>query len=228
MNSYLIWGGSLADRLIKINQLLAKHSLNLGNPHPDLLVIEPTLSIGINQIRLIQKFLKFKNYQTKKKAVVIGQAEKLTIAAQNAFLKTLEEPSEDALIILSCQNKEQLIPTIISRCQIIYLANKKEVKIDQTIITHYLLLITELTKVGVGERLKLIEPFAKNREEAIKFLNNIIVILQTELITQNSQLTNIQLINLIKNCQASLRMLEQNINVKLVLDNLVINSCYLF
>jgi DNA polymerase-3 subunit delta' len=53
------------------------------------------------------------------KVVVIDQAEYLGVEAQNALLKTLEEPPPDSVIVLVCASKDALLPTVISRCQIV-------------------------------------------------------------------------------------------------------------
>jgi DNA polymerase-3 subunit delta' len=54
-----------------------------------------------------------------KKTIVIENAEKMTTSAANALLKTLEEPSDNSLIILLTSDIDSLLPTIISRCRII-------------------------------------------------------------------------------------------------------------
>jgi DNA polymerase-3 subunit delta' len=85
-----------------------------------LLVIEPVKSsISIDEIRKAQNFLKLKTTGTSgiRRVIIVEQAELLTIEAQNAFLKILEEPPEDtAILILTCQ-KFKLLPTILSRVQ---------------------------------------------------------------------------------------------------------------
>jgi len=102
----LITGGNLAKRLDQVN--LA--------PNPDLLVIGPEPSIGISNVRSLEKFLQRKPYQAPLKTVVITQADKLTLPAQQALLKTLEEPPAHSQIMLLCPSEELLLPTIVSRC----------------------------------------------------------------------------------------------------------------
>jgi len=225
MNSYLIIGATYQERLQKVKFVIENYKLKIVNweNHPDLLVIQPDPSVRIRHIREVQQFLSLKPYQGEIKAVVISEAEKMTIPAQNAFLKTLEEPPAHSLIILSCQNEDQVLATIISRCQIIKINSKYQIPIDQKQINNYQLLITNLSKAKVGERLKLIEPYEKTRDEAIKFCQEMIIILREMLIKQNSPLDNSQLIIMIKSFQQSLNFLQANVNVKLVLDNLVIN-----
>jgi DNA polymerase III gamma/tau subunit len=119
VNSYLITATNYEERIEK-----AKKLVGFWEPHPDFLLIQAHPSISINDIRQIQKFLSRRPYQAKIKAVVLAEAELMTIPAQNAFLKTLEEPPANSLIVLGSQNQDQLLATIISRCQIINLKSK--------------------------------------------------------------------------------------------------------
>ena len=75
-------------------------------------------SIKIAQIRKLQSDILVKPYKSYK-IYVIDEAQKMTVEAQNALLKTLEEPPKYAIIILITNNKESLLDTIKSRCEII-------------------------------------------------------------------------------------------------------------
>lgn len=91
---------------------------NLFNS-PDYIEITPDgNSIKIAQIRKLQSDILVKPYKSYK-IYVIDEAQKMTVEAQNALLKTLEEPPKYAIIILITNNKESLLDTIKSRCEII-------------------------------------------------------------------------------------------------------------
>ena len=91
---------------------------NLFNS-PDYIEITPDgNSIKIAQIRKLQSDKLVKPYKSYK-IYVIDEAQKMTVEAQNALLKTLEEPPKYAIIILITNNKESLLDTIKSRCEII-------------------------------------------------------------------------------------------------------------
>ena len=91
---------------------------NLFNS-PDYIEITPDgNSIKIAQIRKLQSDILVKPYKSYK-IYVIDEAQKMTVEAQNALLKTLEEPPKYAIIILITNNKESLLETIKSRCEII-------------------------------------------------------------------------------------------------------------
>ena len=95
----------------------------LETPHlenaPDCIRVKPEgNSIKIAQIRNLQSDIVIKPHK-KYKIYIIDKAGKMTLEAQNALLKTLEEPPEYAIIILVTNNKEGLLPTIRSRCEIV-------------------------------------------------------------------------------------------------------------
>lgn len=88
-----------------------------GN-HPDVSVLAPeTDEIKIDQIRAVQEVLALKAFEGSRKVLIVDGAEAMNDAAANAFLKTLEEPPGDSLIILLTAMPQSLLPTIRSRCQ---------------------------------------------------------------------------------------------------------------
>jgi len=93
---------------------------NFDFGHPDLILIEPEgREIQIVQIReLIQK-LSLKPYSAFLKVAMIDQAHLMNSEAQNCFLKTLEEPKGNTILILITEAPKTLFPTIRSRCEII-------------------------------------------------------------------------------------------------------------
>ena len=85
--------------------------------HPDCLFVSPEGGqIRIEEIRPVNNRLSLKPFEGKKKIVIINDAETMNIFASNAFLKTLEEPPKDSLIILVSSKPDNLSDTIRSRC----------------------------------------------------------------------------------------------------------------
>lgn len=85
--------------------------------HPDFLLILPEeRQIRIEEIRMIDDALSFKPFEGRKKIVVVDNADTMNISAANAFLKTLEEPPENSIIILISSKPDRLPDTIRSRC----------------------------------------------------------------------------------------------------------------
>ncbi len=110
---------SLDERIASINSLL--NGLGFSNPHPDLLYFDDSSKLGVEQTKQIREFLALKPYQSKGRAVVLESAQNLTLDAQNSLLKTLEEPPEDAVLILAADSEHSFLPTILSRCQLVLL-----------------------------------------------------------------------------------------------------------
>jgi DNA polymerase-3 subunit delta' len=75
--------------------------------------------ISIDQIRELTKYINELPVSSDRRIFVIDEAEKLTSEAQNAFLKTLEEPPKYAIIILIVSNESQMLETVRSRCTIL-------------------------------------------------------------------------------------------------------------
>lgn len=92
-----------------------------GGNHPDIKIIENDGIIKINEIRQIIKEMQLKPYESERKVYIICDADKMNMQAQNALLKTLEEPPSYAVLILLTTKGDSLLPTVISRCQIIRL-----------------------------------------------------------------------------------------------------------
>lgn len=91
----------------------------LSDNHPDIIYVqhEKPASIGVEEIReQVANDIDIKPYSSDYKIYIIQEAEKMTVAAQNALLKTLEEPPAYAVIILLATSVETLLPTIQSRC----------------------------------------------------------------------------------------------------------------
>lgn len=114
-----------------------------GN-QPDIIYVshEKPNSIGIHDVReQINGSIGIKPYSSDYKIYIVDEAEKMTAEAQNALLKTIEEPPAYAVIFLLTTNLGKLLPTILSRCVIL---NIQPVK-DELIKRH-------LLSLGVEER----------------------------------------------------------------------------
>ncbi|MDP8216371.1 MAG: DNA polymerase III subunit delta' [Candidatus Kaelpia imicola] len=88
--------------------------------HPDFYIVRPAEKSGeitIDMIRELQRFLNLSPANARKKFFIIDQAEKMNIESANAFLKSLEEPPLDSVIILVSSRPGALIATIKSRCK---------------------------------------------------------------------------------------------------------------
>lgn len=90
-----------------------------GN-NPDIHILSPKeRSIKREDIDKLRESISIKPYQSKRKIYIIKNSDSMTLQAANTFLKTLEEPTGNAVIIMLTTNKELLLPTIQSRCQVL-------------------------------------------------------------------------------------------------------------
>ncbi|MFE8704229.1 DNA polymerase III subunit delta' [Cytobacillus sp. FJAT-54145] len=88
--------------------------------HPDIHFLEPDgLSIKKQQVKQLQEEFAKAGVESKQKVYTIVHADKMTTNAANSLLKFLEEPSSQTLAILITEQTQQILPTILSRCQII-------------------------------------------------------------------------------------------------------------
>jgi len=89
--------------------------------HPDVTHINPSGPfIRIDQIRNLYQMFVMKPYEAKYRVAILADAHKLNPQAGNAFLKMLEEPPAQTVLILTAPEKTALLPTIVSRCQHIH------------------------------------------------------------------------------------------------------------
>lgn len=156
----------------------------LSNNHPDIIRVthEKPNTISVDDIRAqVNNDVAIKPYSSAYKVYIIGEAEKMTVQAQNAILKTLEEPPEYAVIILLVSNVNTLLPTILSRCVVL---NMKPVADE--LIKNYLMQQLQVPdykaevcvafargNVGKAKALASSEEFENVKEEALSLLKYI-------------------------------------------------------
>ena len=152
--------------------------------HPDIIYLqhEKPGTIGVDDIRLgINDTVIIKPYSSKYKVYIIEEAEKMTPQAQNALLKTIEEPPEYVVFIMLCNSMEQILPTILSRFIVLKM---KPVRDDE--MRKYLMQVLKIPdyraeiciafargNVGRAKALAQSEDFDKIRKEALSLLKNI-------------------------------------------------------
>ena len=111
----------------------------LSGNHPDLIYVthEKPASIGVDDIReQINDTIQIRPYSSYYKIYIVDEAEKMTVQAQNALLKTIEEPPSYAGIILITTNQEAFLPTILSRCVQLKLKPLKDFTVKSYLTEH--------------------------------------------------------------------------------------------
>lgn len=183
----------------------------------DITLISEEKTIGIGDIRSFQSKIFLKPSQGKEKGIIIDSTNGITTEAQNSLLKVLEEPPNNTYIMLVTSNKEIFLPTILSRCKLIELENKESTDLDKFKET-----LNDLSKKGIGERLKLAQDFSKDKNQAITFIENLILTAREDM---KKNLDHSQENSLIlKKLQAGYLVIKiTNANLRLALENIFLS-----
>ena len=113
---------------------------------PDIVEIDAASNRGIDDIRDLRERVRYAPAQLPSKVYIIDEAHQITGAAANAFLKTLEEPPVHTRFILATTDPEELLPTIVSRCQRFEF---RRVGVDD--IARRLRTVAEIERIAVDE-----------------------------------------------------------------------------
>lgn len=139
-------------------------------------------SISVDDIRTqVNNDILIKPYSSKYKIYIIPEADKMTVQAQNALLKTIEEPPSYAVIFLLTENAEVLLPTIRSRCVMLKLRNIKDKLIKKYLMEEMEIpdykadICTAFAQGNMGRAIMLAtsEHFNEIKEEAVQLLKYI-------------------------------------------------------
>ena len=112
------------------------YSLKREEPYA-IVRFERKVNIAVEQIRAMQRGIYLKPFEGKRKVVIISEAEKMHVSSANSLLKTLEEPPEDATLILTTSDLNQLLPTVVSRCQQLRFGKIPRAMIEKKLVSDY-------------------------------------------------------------------------------------------
>lgn len=129
-HAYLISGETGSGKralALRLAALVTGMKDGAGDPlkHPDVHAVEPESKsrlIKVEQTRELEKELQMRASQGGRKVAIIFDADRMNAAASNSFLKTLEEPPSNSLLMLVSAHPEMLLETILSRCIQVQLA----------------------------------------------------------------------------------------------------------
>ena len=209
--SYLIIGDQITRRS-ETKRLAQSFRINLLKTSPDIFIIEPEGQfVTIDQVRNLKKHIFQKPLKSNFKFVVIEEANKLTDEAQNALLKILEEPPASAVIVLEADNKQQFLPTILSR---VIIKRAKQPKLFAS---------SDFNILDESDTLAALEKIVQCKNPSI-WLRSQIQITYQKLLKKmrggNSNFTPDDLAWIIEKCAKAKAMIEANVNAKFVLANL--------
>ena len=164
-------------------------------------------SIGVDDIRKINNDSILKPIECQNKVYIIKNSQQMTEQAQNALLKTIEEPPCYAYFLLLCDNSNKLLPTVRSRAQIIRMSDS-----DFVISDDHKLFVESLVNKNKFELLKVSSKFCDKRENLKKFLE-ISKIYLIQKIENDIKFEETQFLDKIDEC---INLVQYNINLNLI------------
>lgn len=142
-----------------------------GFPEAELYDEQGTISIEM--VRMLRREASLKPYQRGKRIFIVLDAHRMKQEAQNAFLKLLEEPPDDTIIILSTARPDALSPTILSRCQRVMFRRLSPREIEELLADrmgadrHRAHLVASLSEGSLGRAGRMLEDYAEDHRKKI-------------------------------------------------------------
>ncbi|MEK7111531.1 MAG: hypothetical protein AAB856_02975 [Patescibacteria group bacterium] len=236
MHAFLICGqdqnkvGEKAENLLRLKsgEITPKNRIDL---RPSAKKDNKLPTLTIEDVRFISNWLSLQSQN--QRAVVVHQIQCMTVPAQQAFLKTLEEPGENSYIILTADSETSLLPTILSRCKIIRLpagipdpivdSQRYSVDILQRLIeignkssSEKLIILYELFSEFSGKKFSPSQQGSIPRPDALKFMEYIIDCLHSSLIHKS-------MTSCLQSACLAHRRLKNNLNVQLALQQFILD-----
>lgn len=205
--------------------------------HPDIKTVRPEgKSIGIKECRELISWAQLKPYQHDEKVAFVLEAHRLTNEAQNSLLKLLEEPPQKTHLIMLTNRTQSLLPTIISRCQIIrwpmlsqhpladvidpFIEDKMEDRPDDATITPIQEILSETQVSKAFHRIgRFTTKYERNR--IVDLIERHIFRLHTS--AKEDPTETLEKIDLLEQTRSRI---QRGANLKLALENLILESRY--
>ena len=221
-----------------------------GQNNPDFFVIEPDgNAMKIDQIRNMQRGVQEKPIISKNKVYIIDDADLMTKEAQNALLKTLEEPPEFVTIILIGENENEFLATIKSRCMILHFSSISNLDMKMYLEENYNMNVTsnmlDVFQGSIGKAIELkdkqeeyltIEQAIENieKEDLIDLIKKLDILYNSKdeildmldyinIILLKKSKEDIKYTDCIKIVEDTKRRITQNANYDMSIDNMLFN-----
>ncbi len=146
-------------------------------------------TFGVDDVRKVIEEVNKKPYEGNKKVIIMYKCDKMTAQAQNALLKTIEEPPEGVFLILLSDSLEKILDTIQSRCQIYKLTPLSKDEILQYIDEHYESLNLEERQSAIAYSMGIpgkVDRFIK--DEKLKQVRDLCIELFDDILARNKKL----------------------------------------
>ena len=211
--SILITGSTQEKRYEHTQHIAAEHHIHTS----DRIEIIGTTNIGIEAIRNWVKRLSYKPISSTQKIGIIHPGELMSIEAQQALLKTIEEPPVETMIAITIPFLGAVLPTIQSRCIELSLGNTDDSNQSDA-------LLTEVLGANQSKRLALAEVHG-TADQADTYIKNLRIALQRTLMMQykNSSYDLSTLLPIYPHLDTAEQALKANVHPRLVIENLLLS-----
>lgn len=195
-----------------------KMALDLGISKFDIYYLETEKTIGISDIKSLTHQIFLKPLKGDKKAIILNAFLGITLDAQNAFLKMLEEPPlSTTIIVLASSNF--FIPTILSRCKLIELDKNPILSKEEN--NKYSEILENLKVAKIGDKLKLAEEFSKDKQVALDLMEKLIIAARFKMINEEKSRGEYKkIIDVLNKYYKEIK--NSNVNLRLALENLLL------
>ncbi|OGY23648.1 MAG: hypothetical protein A2Y57_04035 [Candidatus Woykebacteria bacterium RBG_13_40_7b] len=207
--SFVIVGATADERKEFVLKEIDKYSSQF-----DRLIIDSYAGAGINEVRELQRQVSRLPLNSNFTSAVILEAQNLSLEAQNALLKTLEEPPSKTRLYLTSKTVDSLLPTISSRCTIINLRSDRTD--DETKLKNTQDLFRKILKSSLGERFILTKELNFG---SLEILLEIALHEQADFLS----LRKSQIAEILENLKKTQKLLESNVNKKLAYEVFLLN-----
>ncbi len=217
MHAFLILGKNKEDRDREIASRIAAWKISSWDT---IRLTSESPSIGIESVRDFVRALTQSPLNSPFKVGVIEEIERLTTEAQNALLKTLEEPPPHTYLLAETSAVESLLPTILSRFLLVNLgagvaSNEEKNTTKQMLIA--------IAGSGIANRLQRVDELARSREDGRRLVDAMLTTISTMLHEKDPVIPTHALTRFTRKLLAARSQLAVNVNPRLVLDNVFIS-----
>ncbi len=182
-------------------------------------VFSASSEIRIGAIRWVQNRLSLSKNEAKKRICIIEDADRMNVNTANAFLKTLEEPPPDTVIILTSSKQNSLLPTILSRCQRVAFNNLSNSTVERILREDFDLDIVKAktyAKISYGNAEKAIQLISEDSDSGRHIAHKLV-----EFALNNQDLEFLQYLDQIKEVKQKKQLQSIYANIVLFLMDII-------
>ena len=213
LQTIIIEGGKISQRREKISQILQ----SLCICPIDSTFIDKEKSIGIEDVRIVLPSFYISPRSSPGRAVIFYNFDKATPEAQNALLKSFEEPPPHTYMIAETQSVDQILPTLSSRSQVISLINQTPSPKDSQLKNLQILIQSK-----PGAKISFITDHIKTRQDALQFIDDSIISLRSGIVSSSLQIDKKGLASILSRFTKARNFTDGNVNFRLTLEVLLL------